>query len=917
LRGVELPRLRASFSENSLVSLNSVNKGPKVYGGSQQLELMGAVEANGITLLLGNSGTGKTSLIHAGLFPDAIAAGWFTVYTRPLGLPRTDVVSGLLAAVFDGPHSYRGALLSPLEDAAAAVAPKRVLLIIDQFEDILTARDEGEAERLVDDLRSIRYMSDPGFRIVVSYRADLEARLGRFWQTISGSPAGLPRVYVAGIGADEAWMSVETACSDLQIELELSDREKVHIKKDLQAFSSRRDENMVYPPYIQMLIDHVWRHVEQKPGVYRFGDYLAAGAMEGITAGYLARQLEYARDPDGHLKSVLVSLVRSYGTKAQKSMAEVAADVRISKEDCEVALERLIDLRLVRHIADLYEIAHDFLAHEISARLVDSEEREFKRIRELLTSKSATFSTTGSILTVEELLMLFKYKERLLPSEGELKLILASWAAGEGPGLSLLLGGSRSRLVELIRSEEGKEDIDEEDRAMLALLRRKVSDTPLEKDEWVLFRQYRLGMELATIINASPLECPDPILLWALRNRRRTLHDAAFKAIATKLASGQWNWIEVLSKSGSASCRSSYELLVLDEGLPLLPAESFVNASRSFKEFLLLQRIARTTTRLELRQSLKVLKKFRPRARILLFGNGIVRHRKSGIAATLKTLHQREESKVVTILNSVSPNLSEQDFLALLDCYLFWNLKEAGLKEDTNRRLWIAYEGKATSLAETILRVSTHQNLEPLRGTFKKLSLTPSAQYVAKALIRLGSSSDIVTIIKRIEQADYQINYWFQIEMGEVVGKRMTELGGPIPAELLRISERNDFWKDPRALNLKAAHKSSRPLKSLYNRALYTRLVAHALIGSSGQGDIDRLRHLCLHEFRMIARAAAIRLAQLGGDPGIRLLQAAVTDAIERQHAEAFGLAVREAEIESFGLLNFDKNQAVHAVTSA
>jgi len=93
--------------------------------------------------------------------------------------------------------------------------------------------------------------------------------------------------------------------------------------------------------------------------------------------------------------------------------------------------------------------------------------------------------------------------------------------------------------------------------------------------------------------------------------------------------------------------------------------------------------------------------------------------------------------------------------------------------------------------------------------------------------------------------------------------------------------------------------------------------VAHALIGSSGQGDVDRLRHLCLHKFRMIARAAAIRLAQLCGDPGIRLFQAAVTDAIERQHAEAFGSAVREAEIESFGLLNFDKNRAVNAVTSA
>ncbi len=889
-----------------------------LYGrGEKTKELLGAVEANEITLLLGNSGAGKTSLIHAGLFPDAVAAGWFNVYTRPLGLPRTDVVSGLIAAVFEGPHSYRGALLGPLEDAAAAVAPKRILLVIDQFEDILTARDVGEADRLVEDLRSIRYLNDPSFRVLVSYRADLEARLGRFWQTISGSPMGLPRVYVDGIGADEAWMSAESACSDLHVELQLSDSEKAQIKKDLQSFSARWDENRVYPPYIQMLIDHIWRHAEDKPGVYRFGDYLAAGTMEGITAGYLARQLEYARDPDGHLKSVLVSLVRSYGVKAQKSLAEVAADVRFAKKDCEVALKMLIDLRLVRHISDLYEIAHDFLAQEISTRLVDSEEREFKRIRELLSSKSATFSTTGSVLTVEELLMLFKYKERLLASDSELRLILASWAEGEGPGLSLLLGGPPSRLVELIRSEVGKEDIEEENSAMLALLRRKVSGTPLEKEEWVLFRQYRLGMELAAIINESPLECPDPLLLWALRNRRRVLRDAAFKAIVRKLADGQWNWIEVLSRSASASCRSSYEQLVLDEGLPAVPLESFVNASRSFREFWLLQRIARVRTSLELRESLTALKKFRPRARILLFGNGIVRHKKSGIAATLKTLHQRGESKVVTLLNSVSPNLSEQDFLALLDCYLFWNLKEAGLKEDANRRLWIAYEGKATSLAETILRVSTQHNLEPLRGTFKKLSLTPSAQYVAKALIRLGSSSDIVTIIERIEQADYQINYWFQIEMGEVVGKRMAELGGPIPAELLRISQRNDFWKDPRALNLKASHKSGRPLKSLYNRALYTRLVAHALIGSSGQGDIDRLRHLCLHEFRMIARAAAIRLAQLGGDPGIRLLQTAVTDAIERQHAEAFGLAVREAEIESFGLLNFDKNQAVNAVTSA
>ena len=229
-------------------------------------------------------------------------------------------------------------------------------------------------------------------------------------------------------------------------------------------------------------------------------------------------------------------------------------------------------------------------------------------------------------------------------------------------------------------------------------------------------------MELAAIINESPLECPDPLLLWALRNRRRALRDAAFKAIVRKLADGQSNGSKCcLEAQAHLPCRSSYEQLVLDEGLPALPIESFVNASRSFREFWLLQRIARARTRLELRESLKALKKFRPRARAWLFGKGIVTHRGSGVGAILKSLHKCGKSKVATLLNSVSPNLSEQDFLALLDCYLVWNFKEAGVNEDKNRHLWEVYEGKATALAETILRVSNRQNLQPLRSVFQKL----------------------------------------------------------------------------------------------------------------------------------------------------------------------------------------------------
>ena len=70
------------------------------------------------------------------------------------------------------------------------------------------------------------------------------------------------------------------------------------------------------------------------------------------------------------------------------------------------------------------------------------------------------------------------------------------------------------------------------------------------------------------------------------------------------------------------------------------------------------------------------------------------------------------------------------------------------------------------------------------------------------------------------------------------------------------------------------------------------------------EDNLDLLQRLAQHKYRMIAGAAATRLAQLAGDEGIKMLQSAVTTAIEHRNAEPFGGAVRDAEIQRFGLLS-------------
>jgi hypothetical protein len=648
-----------------------------------------------------------------------------------------------------------------------------------------------------------------------------------------------------------------------------------------------------------MFIDHVWRSIGNQPGIYRFDRYLAAGAMEGVTAGYLSRQLEYAQDTEGHLKAVLVSLVRSYGVKAQKSLAEIAADTRLSKENCELALEKLIDLRLVRHLDELYEIAHDFLAREVASKLVDTEEREFKRVRELLTSKAASYGTTHSLLSVEELLLLFKHKQRLILSDEELGLTMTSWAEGKGPGLSLLLTAPPARLVELIRSQEPKERSEAEAKAVLILLRQKVSGAPLEERDWTAFRNYRLGMEVAEMIAASPLGCPDRILFWALRNRRLVVGEAAFQATTKKVAAGQTGWIEALAKSSSKSYRSAYERLAIDQALPLFTNDPA--AARPMREFDLLQRIVRAPNPKKVRALMREFTAMRPSARAQLFASGIAANRIASVAATVKRLGHLGTEKTTSLLNSISPPVVELDMQSLLNGYRSWNQKEAGLTDNSDKRVARVYEEKAAAFAKTILRVSTEHNLAALRETFREIALTSSAQYVAIAVVRHGDAGDVIRLIERIGRAEDRIPYWFQIEVGQTVGRRMRSLRSSVPAELLRIYEINEFWHDPRAKSL-GARRSKLPLKNVENRALYVRVVANALIGSAGKDDLNLLQTLSQHEYRLVARAAAVRLAQFGDD-GMAMLQSAVTGAIEHQVAESFGAAVRDAEVERFGLM--------------
>jgi hypothetical protein len=148
-------------------------------------------------------------------------------------------------------------------------------------------------------------------------------------------------VYVAGLHERDVWAAIEREATDLDICLTLHATEAAQIVNDLVTAAVALGFEGVYPPHVQMLIEHMWRVSKARNRNFTIEDYREAGGVQGIIRNYLSRQLDYARDVEGELKSVLISLVRSYGVKAQKVLCEVQADTGFDAEACERALEKI------------------------------------------------------------------------------------------------------------------------------------------------------------------------------------------------------------------------------------------------------------------------------------------------------------------------------------------------------------------------------------------------------------------------------------------------------------------------------------------------------------------------------------------------------------------------------------------------
>ncbi len=384
---------------------------------AEKERVLSRIHAYPLNLLYAPSGSGKTSLIQAGLMPALRRDGYCPIYVRVFQDPGSEIASAAAEAAElpKGDSRPFGEVL----EAAAEKTGTPVVVFLDQFEEFFIRFDKAVRDRFVGALSACLTQGKGRIRLVLSLREDFLARLSELQGLIPTIFHNQFRMTRLSEEASRIAMVEPARLLGLEVEPELVDR----LIADLEL-------DGIDPPQLQIVCDALYESagIAQKRLTLRGYDSL--GGTRGILSGYLERTLqEFPPDDRRMTRELLKALVTSEETKAVTESAELARRLGRPPEATERALTELVRRRLVRRIprGDGYwfELSHEYLVQEIT-RWLSEKEREFQKVRELLDQALRAHRQLGLLMSAPQIRIIHAHEDDLSLQAEERKLLRAS-----------------------------------------------------------------------------------------------------------------------------------------------------------------------------------------------------------------------------------------------------------------------------------------------------------------------------------------------------------------------------------------------------------------------------------------------------------------------------------------------------------
>jgi hypothetical protein len=374
---------------------------PLFFGRDVEGDLVAAnLLAAPLTLLYGQSGVGKSSLLHAGVVPRLRATPDLVVVVfRSWG---GDPVAGLCAAIWAAAGAEPSAGESTLADTIAGCTRlgRDLVVILDQFEEyfVYHPQDDGDGTFAAEFPRAVNQGELP-VSFLLSMREDALARLDRFKGRIPNLFGNYLRVdrlnrkaaREAIVRPLEEYKRRVPESERVEIEPQLIEAVLTQVRAGnvelgqtgagvVDGASER--ESRIEAPYLQLVLTRLWEE-ESTAGsrVLRLETLDRLGGAERIVPAHLdAAMARLPRSERDLAARVLRFLVTPSGTKIAHRASDLAAYAEVPADRVGLLLEGLSgqQARILRGTGDgRYEIYHDVLA----AAILDWRARHLQAVR--------------------------------------------------------------------------------------------------------------------------------------------------------------------------------------------------------------------------------------------------------------------------------------------------------------------------------------------------------------------------------------------------------------------------------------------------------------------------------------------------------------------------------------------------------
>lgn len=376
--------------KNPYVGPRPFDPGERLYGRDREIAgLLQALSAERVVLLYSPSGAGKSSLLNAGLIPRLRRQ--FDVW-RPTRVghplpPRVPAtvnryrMSALLGFEQGLPETIR---LPP--DALAELtlgeyfgvrprrpgAPNNVLLVFDQFEEVLTTDPLAIAAKraFFDELGEL--LQDPTIWALLSLREDYLAALDPYAALIPTHLRHRFRIDLLGLAAAKEAIvgpAVDRAWAPAAVDRLVHDLAMVKLQQPDGSFVEQVGLH-VEPVQLQVVCRGLWDRMPADDRVIDEQDVTAFGDVGAALGAYYAAAIRQIAGDDARAERALRTWVSEQLITAEGIRSPVLRTTG-GTEVVDAQISRLVDAHLVRAEqrggATWYELAHDRLVRPVRA----------------------------------------------------------------------------------------------------------------------------------------------------------------------------------------------------------------------------------------------------------------------------------------------------------------------------------------------------------------------------------------------------------------------------------------------------------------------------------------------------------------------------------------------------------------------